>query len=239
MNQGTFIMIDGIEGSGKSTIVEAWKRYLADQGNAIFDMKDYWKENGKHPDFSELKSYDFILTSEPSYVGIGKVIREELIKKGTDYPGRAIAEAYALDRLIIYKKLIIPALADGKCIIQDRGVSTSLCYQPLTDPSVTPAWLSALSGNALALEYRPDHLILMQVDPERAMQHLATRYDKQDDAIFEKIDFQKKTAEVFASPEYQKFFTVHGTQVHYLPAEDELAIIKERSITLLKDLLKR
>ncbi len=238
MSLGTFIMVDGIEGSGKSTILEAWKQYLAGEGNALFDLKDYWKENGRHPDFAELKSYDFILTSEPSYVGVGKVIREELIKKGTSYPGRAIAEAYALDRLIIYTKIIVPALREGKCIIQDRGVSTSLCYQPLTDPSVTPAWLSSLSGNALALEHRPDHLILLKIDPERAMKRLAERYEKQDDAIFEKLDFMKKTAEVFASPEYQKFFTIHGTQVHYLPSNEELAIMKEKSIALLKNLLK-
>ena len=235
-----FIMVDGIEGSGKSTILEAWKEHLTNEGKTLFDLKDYWKEHGKHPEFSEMKSYDFILTSEPSYVGIGKVIREELIKNGTSYPGRAIAEAYSLDRLIIYNKIVIPALREGKCIIQDRGVSTSLCYQPLTDPSVSRTWVSELSGNALALdEHRPDHLILLQIDPERATNRLSGRLNKQDDAIFEKLDFQKKIAKVFASSEYQQFFTARGTQVHNLPAEDELAIMKERAISLLKDLLMK
>lgn len=230
-------MVDGIEGSGKSTILEAWKQCLADEGRTLFDLKDYWKEHGKHPEFSEIKSYDFILASEPSYVGVGKVIREELIKNGTSYPGRAIAEAYSLDRLIIYNKIVIPALREGKSIIQDRGVSTSLCYQPLTDPSISADWLSSLSGNALALEHRPDHLILLEIDPERATNRLAQRLNKQDDAIFEKLDFQRKIAKVFASPEYQQFFTARGTQVHNLPAEDELAIMKERALALLKKIL--
>lgn len=232
------IMIDGIDSSGKSTIVAAWKEYLAAQGNALFDLKDYWKKNGRHPEFSELKAYDFIFSAEPTHVGIGKVIREELIKNGTSYPGKAIAEAYSLDRLILYHKLIIPALAEGKCVIQDRGVSTSLCYQPLTDASITPAWLAALPGNALALEHRPDHLILLTVDAERAMKRLAARYEKQDNAIFEKLDFQKKAAEIFASPEFRQLFAAHGTEVHYLPVDQELAIIKEQAITLLQQLVK-
>ena len=50
-----FIMLDGIDGCGKSTIIQAWKDYLTAQGNAIFDLKKYWQETGHYPELSELK----------------------------------------------------------------------------------------------------------------------------------------------------------------------------------------
>ena len=38
------ILIDGIDGSGKSTIIDAWKKYLSDAGNAVFDLKEGSKD---------------------------------------------------------------------------------------------------------------------------------------------------------------------------------------------------
>jgi thymidylate kinase len=75
-----FIMIDGIDGSGKSTVVQGWKDYLNSQGNTIFDLKEYWQKEGCYPPYSELRSYDFIISGEPTYVGVGKAIREHLIR---------------------------------------------------------------------------------------------------------------------------------------------------------------
>lgn len=232
-----FIMLDGIDGSGKSTIIKTWKDYLTAEGNAIFDLTDYWKTNGDYPAYAELKSYDFIFSSEPSYVGIGKIIREELINKNNNYPPRAIAESYSLDRLILYKKIIIPALQDKKCVVQDRGVSTSLCYQPTMEKSLTTTIVSNLVGNKLALQYRPDHLVLLAIDPEQALRRLTGRSNKQDNVIFERLTFQKKIARTFASSNYQRLFTRRGSVIHNLPAEENVGIMKKRATDLLRTLL--
>jgi dTMP kinase len=236
MAESCFIMVDGIDGSGKSSIVKAWKEYLTNEGNAIFDLKDYWLEQGKYPDFSELKSYDFIFSGEPTYVGIGKVLREELMNKNMSYPEKAIAHAFSLDRIVLYSKILVPALQDKKCIIQDRGVSTSLCYQSLSG-KISVKDLGEMVGNSMALRHAPNHLIIMKVDPEIAIQRLAKRTDKQDNAIFEQLDFQKKAAQLFYSDEFARMFRAHGTEVHYLPADAELDIIKAESIKLLKTIL--
>lgn len=232
-----FIMIDGIDGSGKSTIVKTWKEHLTQQGNAIFDLKEYWQTNGRYPELHELKSYDFIFSCEPTYSGIGKVIREELVKTGTNYPPRAIIEAFSLDRLVLYTKIIIPLLADGKIIIQDRGVSTSLAYQSLQNPEFTYEKIAEFPGNQLALTNKPDHLIIAKISAESAANRIGSRFDKTDDAIFEKLDFLKKATDVFYSNEYQKIFTDRGTNVHYLNAETEIDIMKQESIDLLKQLI--
>lgn len=238
MPEGKFIMIDGIDGSGKSTIVKSWKEYLANEGKKIFDLKEFWKTNNYYPGLEQLADCDFVFSHEPTSAGIGKVIREELIRNGTSYPNYAIAEAYALDRLVLYNKTLLPALEAGKTVISDRAVSTSLCYQHISEPE--PLSLDAISkipGNSFVLAHPPQHLILMDVDPEVAFSRLNFRRDKQDDAIFEKLDFLKKAAEVFRSTEYQQVFTSRGTVVHHLPGNDEIAIIRAESIKLLNEIL--
>ncbi|OGH91965.1 MAG: hypothetical protein A2534_01225 [Candidatus Magasanikbacteria bacterium RIFOXYD2_FULL_39_9] len=230
------IMLDGIEGGGKSTIVETWKKFLTDQGRTIFDLKKYCIDNNRYPDYEELKPFDFIFSAEPTFFGVGKIIREELIKSGNNYPERAIAEAYSLDRLILYKKLIIPALQDKKVVIKDRGVSTSLCYQALSQ-NLSLDFLSQLPGNALALEYRPDWLLLIKMSLETAQKRLATRYDKQDNAIFDKLDFQQKALAMYLSSDYQKLFLDRGTKIEYLNTDAEIDIMKQECVTLLQRIL--
>ena len=230
-------MLDGIDGSGKGTIIEAWKQHLSDSGNGIFDLKKYILETGHLPEISELRAYEFIFSCEPTYIGIGKVIREELIKNGTAYPPLAIAEAYSLDRLILYTKIIIPLLQTDKCVIQDRGISSSLAYQTL-QAGLTLDIVAGLPGNQLALQHRPDHLILTAVRPETVMERLAKRTEKQDDVIFEKLAFQTKLAAKFASLEYQKIFTDAGAKITTLSAEPKIDIMNAEAVALLDSILK-
>lgn len=231
-------MIDGIDGSGKSTVVSAWKKYLIEQGKKTFDLKEYLKEKDYYPNLDELEDCDVIFSAEPTYTGVGKVLREELISKKNNYSGEAVAQAHSLDRLILYKKIIIPCLAKNKLIIQDRGLSTSLAYQPAQDPNLTLESIAELVGNRLAAQYRPDHLILVKIDPHIAFDRLVSRTDKQDDAIFEKIDFMIKSSEKYYEEKYKNFFTNIGSQIHYLSGEEKIDIMKEQSITLLKTILK-
>ncbi|MCX6779988.1 MAG: deoxynucleoside kinase [Candidatus Magasanikbacteria bacterium] len=233
-----FIMIDGIDGSGKSTVVSAWKKHLSDQGNAIFDLKDFLKEKNCYPEISEFKSYDFIFSAEPTYTAVGKTIREELINHNNDYSALAIAQAYSLDRLILYKKNIIPLIEDKKIIIQDRGISSSLAYQTSQNQDLTFDILLALPGNKLAMEYRPDHLIIIKTSAHTAAERLSTRSDKQDNSIFEKENFLKKLEDQFESSEYQNIFKQRGTQIHYLSGEEKIDIMEQQAIDLLKNILK-
>lgn len=230
-------MIDGIDGSGKTTITQYWKEYLESQGKKVFDLKSYWKAHDRHPTFEEIKDYDVLLSAEMSYTGIGKVLREELINKASNYPALAIAEAYALDRLIIYTKLLIPFLHSGKLVISDRGVSTSLAYQRSMSPELTFEVLSGIPGNALALQYAPDHLVIVQINPEVALARLTGRADKNDAAIFEHLDVMKRNMSAFNAPEYRAFFTQRGTQMHELAGEGNSADIQKKSIEFLKSLL--
>lgn len=234
-----FIMIDGLDGSGKSTVVQAWKDHITQQGNAIFDLKKYMKETGHYPALSEFNGYDFVFSSEPTYVDIGAVIRNELIKNGSDYSSQALAEAYSLDRLILYEKIIIPLLKKGKTIIQDRGISSSLAYQSISPGCLTMRKIAKLSGNDLALKNRPDYLVIVDTDAQEAIKRLANRTGKQDNAIFENLEFLKKAGKQFLSKKFKSRFTKHGSRVVYLNGNAEIDIMKVEAIKLLEKILNQ
>ena len=231
------ILVDGIDGSGKSTVLAAWKKFLLAQGNPVFDLNEYWQEHGRHPELAELKSYDFIVSAEPTRVGVGLSIRRDLINTHYSYPPRSVAQAYALDRLVLYTRLMIPLLASGKCVLQDRGISTTLCYQPLMHASLTAESLLELDGNRLAMQQAPDHLVLVRTDPRVAMERLESRLEKQDNVIFERLDFAKKAAAVFESRAFQGVFAGRGTRWHYLPGDEKIDILQTQATTLLASLL--
>ncbi len=231
-------MIDGIDGSGKSTIVSAWKKYLFDQNKNIFDLKNYLKENDCYPETLKLPDYDFVFSAEPTYTGIGKAIRDELINSSAFYPPKAIAEAFSLDRLVLYTKAIIPLLKNNQTIIQDRGVSSSLAYQPLTHQEVTMDFVANLPGNQLALENRPDYLMLVDCDAQVAFDRLHSRTDKQDNAVFERIEFLEKLTNRYLDKSYQKLFTDKGTKILHLNGNEKIDIMNKQAISLLKTILK-
>ncbi|MBT3816888.1 MAG: hypothetical protein HOE80_01670 [Candidatus Magasanikbacteria bacterium] len=232
-----FIIIDGIDGSGKSTILDSWANELNTKGKKVFHLKKYWQKHLAHPTLEELMDYDVIISAEPTHAWVGKAIREEMIQKGNDYAMEDIASAYALDRLILYKRLLNPLRDAGKIILQDRSVSTSLCYQPLASDTISMEDIASLNGNVFALKHAPDHLVIADVDPEIAMTRLSGRIEKDDNAIFEKETFLKKAQAQFLDKTFQSYFTKQGTHIHVLDCSPKLAIMKEQGNDLLHTLL--
>lgn len=231
------IMIDGVDGTGKSTVVNTMAGHLEKAGKKVYHLKQFWSEHKTHPTVADLTDYDVIISAEPTSVWVGSAIREELIRNGAPYSGRVVADAFSLDREILYTRLLIPLLNAGKTIIQDRGVSTSLCFQPIQDPTLSRADIAALHGNALTLDHRPDHLIITDASTATVIERIGGRLDKNDDAKFEKQDFIEQAKAAFLSSDYQALFTEKGTAVHILNTDTSLDIMKQNAIALLQQLL--
>jgi thymidylate kinase len=232
-----FIMLDGIDGSGKSTIMQSWIDFFAEKNKKIFSLKDHWKKYKTHPEADDLFEYDIIVSAEPTYVWIGEAIRQEIMKKEKAYSGYSAAQAYALDRLILYKRLIIPLLKKNKIILQDRGVSTSICYQSIQDKTTNMEVVLSQEGNKLALEYRPDHLVIADIDPQAAMERISKRTEKKDDAVFEKTEFLTNARNCFLSNEFKNIFAEKGTAMHVLSTEQKIGIMRAEAKTLLSSLI--
>lgn len=208
-----FIMIDGIAGSGKSTIIRAIQTWMESSQQRIWRLSD-WTEI-EPPRFENISDFDVYFTYEPSRTWIGRAIRYELSREDQPYGGEELAHAFSLDREIMYRRLIIPALKAGKTIVQDRGVSTSLVYQPIMYESLSLEMVMKLPGNKLALEYPPSALILTKLSAQTAYERMNGRQDDSK-GVFGQLEFLKKLEQRFAEPWLKELFESRDTIVHEL-----------------------
>jgi len=222
MNQGLFIMLEGIDGAGKGIIgKELLKQFPA---NNIFDLDQYFETHQDYPTAEIWENFPVISSSEPTYGTVGKYIREELTNKDKSYSSAALAQAYALDRQVLYEKVILPALEKGKIIIQSRGFVSSIVYQNLgaNNNGLPLEEILKLPGNQLALQRTPDYVIIPKLnDAKQAFERLLGR-EKQDNSIFEKLDFLTKAQLKYQGDELREFLENHGSKVIYLDTSGTL-----------------
>lgn len=225
-----FIMFGGIDGSGKSTVVHAFVEELRRAGLRVFDLPTWSRNHGRLPLPRDCKDSEVILSAEPTSVWVGGAIRGELIREGTRYDGRTVAEAFSLDRLILYNRLLIPLLKAGKLVVQDRGVESSITYQPLH--GVNLRIVTNLPGNALALETAPDLLVIASCHPELALRRLAGRRGKRDHTFFERRPVLKALHERYHAPWFRRFWQRRGTRLYYFNTEEALGRVEAHAATL-------
>jgi dTMP kinase len=227
------MMIDGIDGSGKGTAANAVAEWMRKKGKKVFDVVAYEKEHGTLPELADFKSFHLLVVAEPTHSLIGKAIREELIhRNGRSYSPETIAQAFSMDRLILYTKVILPALARGIDVVQERGVSTSICYQPLQSKSLTVQSVAKREGNALALRHTPDILLIMSLSADDALRRLRGRTSKRDNSMYEKLAFLTKANRRFQSRQFQNFFAKRGSRVVVVNAGVPIAKMKRAAIEL-------
>ena len=106
MSNGYFISFEGVDGSGKSTQISQLKEYLEESG------------------------YDVVLSREPGGTRIGEQIRSVILDPA-NREMTAVAEAllYAASRAQHVHDVIAPAVKEGKIVICDRFVDSSIAYQ--------------------------------------------------------------------------------------------------------------
>ena len=228
-------MVDGIDGSGKRTIVEAMVNHLADQGKQVFDIGEWSKVHHTLPNAKDMADAEVIVGVEPSYAWAGSAIREEMVRNGRGYSSAEIACAFSLDRLTLYRRCYLPLLKRGATIIAERGVASSIVYQPAADQSISTEDILALNGNVLAMKHAPTHLVIASVDPAIAMQRLTGRSEKNDDAVFEKESFLRVLDERYKSDWFKKLFTDRGSQIHYLDTSPSIDVVKNSARSLLSN----
>ena len=102
-NQGLFISVEGIDGSGKTTQVN--------------NLSTYFKELGH-----EVVSY-----REPGGTPAGESIRS-ITKTMAIHPRTELLLYYAARLELLYSQ-VIPALTEGKVVILDRFIHSSIAYQ--------------------------------------------------------------------------------------------------------------
>jgi thymidylate kinase len=220
-----FVIFDGLDGSGKTTLARTFTEVLAARGYKVFDVAAHGKKFGDLP-LPWMPERDVIFSAEPTHAWVGAAIRRELIRNTTNYTSKIVAEAYSLDRYVLYQRLLLPMLAQGATVVSDRSATTSIIYQPIMDHGVKLDELLELSGNKQALEQAPAHLIITKASAKTCIGRINDRSDKKDDSIFEKEDFLNKAAGRFESTWFRELWEKQGTTVHYVNAELPLETVK-------------
>nr|WP_206204600.1 dTMP kinase [Thermococcus sp. MAR1] len=167
---GAFIVMEGIDGAGKSTQAKLLAKWFEERG------------------------YDVVLTKEPTDTAFGKLIRKlvltggrEGIIDGARISHEAEALLFAADRAEHVSKLIKPAVEAGKVVISDRYFYSSLAYQWARGLDLE--WLIDLNRFAI----RPDLVILLDLPVKESMKRINGRSIKTE---FDKIaELQKRVRE--------------------------------------------
>jgi dTMP kinase len=159
--KGVFICIEGLDGSGKTTQAQILTERLSKNHNAVY-------------------------TAEPSHGTTGTFIREYCLYKKKRLPTATEALLFAADRVEHVEDEIKPALAEGKLVICDRYIYSSLAYQGSAGLSL--AWIKKINSYAL----QPDFAVFIDVPPERVLERLQRKK-----SVMETLEIQRKVRKVY------------------------------------------
>ncbi|PAV07455.1 dTMP kinase [Methanosphaera cuniculi] len=140
-----YIVLEGIDGSGKSTQIQLLKENL------------------------ENKGYNVTIVEEPTDSDIGRIIRERLKDPEAVEKVHQIINAllFAADRLT-HKKLIDDVKHDPEnIIISDRSYLSSIAYQ--NDDVITTQWIEIINKYMP----KPDLTILLDINEKEALKRCA------------------------------------------------------------------
>jgi len=167
-----FITFEGGEGTGKTTAINEIKKLLEKEGRKV------------------------VLTREPGGTPIAEDIRNIILdKKNTMMDKRTEALLFAASRRQHLIEKIWPALKEGKIVICDRYLDSSLVYQggarELGIDNVLNVNLFATEGTY------PDITFLFDLDPEIGLKRIKKNNRVEDRLDLETLEFHNKVRATF------------------------------------------
>ena len=168
MKKGSFIVIEGPDGSGKTTIALRLKEILSEK-------------------------YDIVHTREPGGIDIAEQIRNIIPDpKNTAMEAKTEALLYAASRRQHLVEKVIPALKRGSIVLCERFVYSSLVYQGYARGLGIDA---VYDINRFAIgDTMPDLVLYLDVDEKTGLSRVISR-GKKDRLDGESSAFNKKVVE--------------------------------------------
>lgn len=179
--------MEGLDGAGKTTLVAGLARLLAARG------------------------VDVLVLREPGGVELSERIRDLVKDPELDVDPRAETLLYAAARAQLVAEQIEPLLAEGRWVLLDRFVDSSLAYQG--------------AGRGLGVEQvrtlnefatrgmKPDRTLLLRVDPALGRRRIEDRehdrLEREDEEFFTAI---ATTYDLLAAAEPERFAVIDGAQ---------------------------
>lgn len=173
LTRGKFIVLDGIDGAGTTTHCKLLEEWL------------------------ESIDKEVLLTQEPTEGKIGTLIRQYLRRDSESNDPLVDALLFAADRQE-HQTLIQTALEEGKVVVSDRYLESSLCYQGL---QLDGEFVLLINKHAI----KPDITIILDISAEISCQR-KTMTEK-----FEKLEILKKVRACFLERAKKENYLVVST----------------------------
>jgi len=207
MDMKNFITFEGGECSGKTTIIQAVCE--------VFNQKNI----------------SYITTREPGGIRIAEDIRNIILNiNNTDMTPECEALLYAASRMQHLSQRVIPAINEGKIVLCDRFLDSSIAYQGYARGLGID---NVLRANAFALDYLPGLTIFIDVTPEVALKRLAGR-NKTDRLDLEDASFHQRVYEG-----YHEVLKMYPNRVLRIDGNQDLESVTNDCIKAILDYLGR
>lgn len=203
---GKYYAIEGIDGSGKTTQVQKLADYFVSQGKKVF------------------------ITKEPTSAVIGELIHKVLDKK-IKLPFISLQYLFCADRAVHLEEEVIPALKEGKIVLSDRSLWSSVAY------GITDLGLEANEKQRLLMAYNllsmyggfliPDKTFFLKVPAEVAVERMNLR--QKELTIYEKSEKLKRIEKEYEwlAEQFYKFITIIEGNSHFTINKVHENIIKK------------
>ena len=164
-----FVVLDGPDGCGKSTQI----KLLAD--------------------FLHQQNVSCQITRDPGGTRISEQIRAILLDNEHDEMSvRCETLLYLASRAQLYSEIIKPALAQRKCVLCDRWLSSTYAYQAVAG-MIGDDWLLNLADVALVRSW-PDLTIIIDLPSEQGLARLPQKPDRMEE---KPLDFHRRVRDAF------------------------------------------
>ena len=188
LKRGMLVSCEGIDGSGKSTLVKNVAKKLTEHNLPV------------------------IATREPGATQLGTVIRTLLQEKQIPICQKAEYLLFASDRAQHFHEIVIPNLQNNKIVISDRMADSSIVYQGF-GRNLSIDMIKTINNWSME-KITPDLTLYVKISPEIARERLVKRNEKLTDYEKEKESFFKKLITGFETifSHRQNVLYLDGTQ---------------------------
>ena len=175
MSKGFLVSLEGPEGAGKTSVLEALIPILEDRGIEVLS------------------------TREPGGVLIGEKIREVILDPShTEMDPKTELLLYIASRRQHLVEKVLPALATGKLVIMDRFIDSSVVYQGFGRGLDIEAidWLNEFATDGL----KPDLTLYFDIEVEEGLARIAANSDREINRLdMEGLDLHRKVRQGYLS----------------------------------------
>ena len=204
MKKGSFIVFEGPDGSGKTTVCDIVCQKLKDE------------------------SFNIVHTREPGGIDIAEQIRAVILDpKNTAMDARTEALLYAASRRQHLVEKVLPAINDGKIVICERFVYSSLAYQ---GKARGIGYEGVKAINDFAIEgCKPDITIYLDVDEETGQSRINDRGNK------DRLDAESINFHHLVNEGYKEIISLYKDNVKIVDATKDINTVVDNSLAIILD----